>query len=234
MFRFPPLTPFVKKLLIALVGLFIVTAVFDNFIGWRVSQLLALDPRFLTPLSLLQLFTHVFVLLPVPGAVFSLALSCVFIWWILAPFEDRYGATRIMQLIVVAAVGAGLCAIVAGQLLPGLAAPIAGPHTITLAAICAYAVLLPRHAEVSFFGLFPMRPQHLVLIVVAMSVLNFLTTRNAAALLADMGAVGGGIAFVKWWMQKPPPRKRKAPSRKPPKLRVVRRNDDDDPKSWLN
>lgn len=231
MFRFPPLTPLVRSLLIVLLGLFVVGAILENFVQTPVIELLTLEPRELSVWTPLQLFTHVWVVPPVPGAVLSLALSLLFLWLIVAPFEERYGKQRVIELIIVAAVCAALPALLVGQLLPSYAGPLAGPQTITLCAMCAYAVLLPPHAEVSFFGLFPLKPQHLLLVVVAFSVLGFLTTANAAALAADLGAIGGGVAFVKWWMQRPPRRK----SRKQGKLRVVHGNDEGSgPKRWLN
>jgi membrane associated rhomboid family serine protease len=233
--RFPPLTPAVRALLIALVTLFVLEAVLQNFVGIPVFEWFALNPTRLSPGTFWQLFTHVFVVPPVPGIVFSLALSLAFIWLILAPFEARYGQARVVELALVAAVSAGIPALLVGQLLPSLAGHLAGPETITLAAISGYAVMLPQQAEVSFFGLFPMRAKHLIGVVVAFSVLGFLTSRNAVQLAADFGAIGGGIAFCKYWIEgnwrraKP----RKAQGARGGHLHAVR-DDEKGPKRWLN
>jgi membrane associated rhomboid family serine protease len=230
-FRFPALTPLVRSLLFVLLGLFVTFAVLENFLHVAVVELFALEPRVLSMLTPLQVLTYVWVMPPVPGAVFSLLLSLLFLWLIVAPFEERYGKRRVIELIIVAAVSAALPALLVGQLAPRYAGLLAGPQIITLAAMCAYAVLLPPYAEVSFFGLFPLKPNHLLGIVIGFSVLGFLTTANAAALAADLGAVGGGVAFVKWWMQRPPPRRgRKRHGR----LRVVGNDEDSGPKQWLN
>jgi membrane associated rhomboid family serine protease len=235
--RFPPLTPFVRTLLIAVSALFVLTAALQNFGGVPVFELLALNPTVLSVATLWQVFTHVLVVPPVPGSVLSLAFSLVFIWLILAPFEERYGRDRALQLSALSAVLAALSAVLVGQLMPSFGTYVAGPQTITLAAICAYAALLPSHAEVSFFGLFPMTPKVLVGIVAALSVVSFLTTRNASQLAADMGAIGAGIGFAKWWMQRAPRRRSFDPRRTPRKggrLKLVKSEDDEDPKHWLN
>jgi membrane associated rhomboid family serine protease len=119
--------------------------------------------------------------------------------------------------------------------MPTLASRLSGPETITLAAIAGYAIMLPPHAEVSFFGLFPMRAKHLILVVMAFSVLGFLTTRDAANLAADFGAIAGGMLFCKYWMQRP---SRRRPGRSPGargggKLYAVKGQDEKN-KRWLN
>lgn len=235
MFRLPPLTPVVRAQLIALLVIFVLAAILRNFVGVSVVELFALETRAISAFTPLQLFTHVFIVSPDPNAIFWLALSGYFMWLILAPFEQRYGARRVIELTFVAAVSAGIPALAAGLLLPRMAAPLAGPGPITLSAICAYAVLLPPYAEVSFFG-WMLKPKHLLFLILGFSVIGFLTSVNLAALAADLGAIGGGMAFVKYWMQRPPPRRGATRKKGSPRLRVVGRDDDDqpEPKNWLN
>ena len=237
MLRFPPLTPAVRALLIALGCLFVLGAVLQNFLGVPVFQLLSLTTTRISPATGWQLFTHVLAVPPVPGIVFSLALSLAFIWLILAPFEARYGQAKVIQLAAVAALAAGFPALLVGQLVPSMAGNLSGPETITLAAIAGYAVMLPPQAEVSFFGLFPMRAKHLIMLVIGLSVLGFLTSRDAAQLAADGGAIAGGIGFCKW-MQRAPRRKPKRPGvRGGGRLHAVKGGagvDEKDPKRWLN
>ena len=233
MFRLPPLTPLVKKLLIALAAIFVFTAIAQNFAGIPVVPLFALNTQVLSVATLWQIFTN--VLVQSPTAVFPLFLNLLFIWLILPPFEDRYGSSRVLQLILITTVCSSLMALLCGLLLPHLSARLEGPGPITLGAISAYAVLLPPHAEVNFFGVLPMQSKHLLLVVVALSLLGFLTSLNATSLASDLGAIGGGIAFVKWWMQRPPRRRtfQRKPG-KPSKLRVVGRESERPGGGWLN
>jgi hypothetical protein len=137
---------------------------------------------------------------------------------------------------VISALSAGIPALLTGMFLPSMAGHLAGPATITLAAIAGYTVMLPEHAEVSFFGIFPMRAKHLILVVIGFSVVRFLTSRDAAQLAADFGAVAGGIAFCRW-MQRAPRRKAKRPAgvRGGGRLHAIKGGGSDkDPKRWLN
>jgi membrane associated rhomboid family serine protease len=231
-FRLPPLTPFVKTLLITLASVFVFTAVAQNFLGIPVIGLFALNTKVLSVATVWQVFTNVIV--QSPTAVFPLFLNLLFIWLILPPFEERYGRARVLQLALIATVCSSLLALVVGQLVPQYSAHLEGPGPVTLAAISAYAVLLPPHAEVSFFGVLPMQSKHLLWVVVGLSLLGFLTSLNATSLASDIGAIAGGIAFVKWWMQKPP--RRRTFTKRPAKLRVVGRDDDSRPPGggWLN
>jgi hypothetical protein len=217
-FRLPPLTPYVRAMLIALLAIFVLAATLENFAAIPVVAWL----------------THVWVVRPDPNAIFWLALSGYFLWLILAPFEARYGRRRAIELTFVAAVTAGIPALAVGLLAPRFAGPLAGPQTVTLCAICAYAALLPSHAEVSFFG-WMLTPKHLLWVILGFSFIGFLTSRNAAVLAADLGAIGGGMAFVKYWMQRPPPRR--STKKGGGRLRVVRGsggNDEPRPGRWLN
>jgi len=237
MFRLPPLTPFVKGLMIALFALFVLEAILQNFVGVPVFELLALDPTSLSIATAWQVLTHVLIVPSDPGSVFNLLFSLLFLWWIMAPFESRYGRERVMQLSVVAALSAALGAVLAGQLAPDYSMRVFGPQVITLTGICAYATLLPPRAELNFFGLLPLRPNQLIYIMLGLSVLNFLTTKNLAQLAADLGAIAAGIGYAKYWMLRAPrskifgggtPKKRKGKG-----LRLVK-NDDEEPKNWLN
>jgi membrane associated rhomboid family serine protease len=232
LFQFPPLTPFVRKLLIALFSIFVFTALAQNFAGVPVVRLFALDTSGVSIATLWQIFTN--VLVQSPTAVFPLLLNLLFIWLILPPFEDRYGTGRTIQLLIASTVLSSLAALVVGLLIPlNYAGILEGPGPLTLGAMAAYAVLLPPHAEINFFGVLPMRSQHLLWVIVGLSVLGFLTSKNLTSLASDLGAIGAGIGFVKVWMQRAP--RKRTFQRKATKLRVVPRDDDDRPRGgWMN
>ena len=229
MFRLPPLTPFVKKLMIALSVTFVVVAIVNRLI-YPVLELLWLETRVLSLATVWQVFTYVLVL--PPTSLLPFLLSLLFIWWILPPFEERYGPARVFQLALIGTLGSALLALLAGQVFPGAAAPVSGPGPITLAAMSAYAVLLPPYAEISFFGVLPLKARQLLWVIVGFSLLGFLTSWSATHLASDVGAIGAGVLFVKHWMQRPPPRR--TFQKKPSKLRVVGRDDERPKSGWLN
>jgi membrane associated rhomboid family serine protease len=233
-FRFPPLTPFVRVLLIALVASFVLGAILDNFMDAGVIRLFALNTTALSPFTALQVFTHTLVIPPLPGVVFQLLLSLLFLWWCLAPLEEQFGRARAIQLSLLGTVGAALPALAIGLVFPNFAGIVAGPGAITLAAIAAYVALLPGQAELNL-GRFSIRARVILWLNIALSVVGFLTTKNAAQLGADLGAIGVGILFTRHVILAAPRRAAAARRGSNPRLRLVKKDDDDDePKRWLN
>lgn len=228
MFRLPTLTPLVRNVLIALAALFVAGALAENMLRLPFISFLALDPNSLSLWTPLQAIAHVWVLPPRPEYIGSLLISMFFLWLILAPFEERFGKRRAGEILVVSALAAALPALLLGLVFPG--SIVCGPQMITQCAICAYAASLPSNAVLNVFGMM-LKPMHLVFASIGISVIYFLTTSDVVKLGADLGAIGGGYAYVKWWLLRgPPPR-----TRKQGKLRVVRGNDEGSgPKRWLN
>lgn len=234
MFRAPPLTPVVKQLLIALLALLVTQAILQLWVGLPVVRWIALNAGDPGIHWAWQAFTHVTLVLPQGGDVLNLVLSLLFLWWALAPFEQRFGGQRVAQLCVAAALSAALPAMLLGLAL-GQSSLIGGPGAITITAIAAYVATLPPYSEVSFFGVLPMRPKHLIWLLVGFGLLSFLLTKDVVQLGAHLGSIGGGMAFVRWMRR--PPRKRifkrgakKKRSRAP--LRLVQ--DEGDERKWLN
>lgn len=231
MFRAPPLTPLVKQLLIALLVLLVGQAVLQLWVGLPVTYWIALRAGDPGVHWAWQMFTHVTLVLPPRGDILNLILSLLFLWWALAPFEQRFGRERVIQLCVAAALSAALPAMLLGVIL-GQGTLIGGPGAITITAIAAYVSTLPPHSEVSFFGVLPMKPKHLIWLLAGFGLLAFLFSKDVVQLGSHLGSIGGGIVFVNW-MRRPPKKrifKRSGKKRRPP-LQLVR---DDAEKKWLN
>ena len=86
----------------------------------------------------------------------------------------------------------------------------------------------------SLFGVLDMKPVHIIYLVLALSVLMFMTSGDAVALAADIGAIGGGMAFIER-LRRPPGRRRRPWRRKKKKssFDVVQGGRADEPR-WLN
>ena len=232
MFRFPPLTPFVKKLLIALFGAWIVQIILQNWAGVPIFQILALDTGSPGVATLWQLGTHVFAFPTGPQSVFSMLIMLVFLWWMLAPFEQRFGQKRTIQLCIVAALSAAALALIVGLLVPNPSA-LYGAQAMLLGSIAAFAWSYRGQGRMSFFGVVEMKPVHIIYLVLALSALMFITSGDAVALAADIGAIGGGMGFIEW-LRRPPSRRRPRKRRKKKSdFDVVRGGRADEPR-WLN
>jgi membrane associated rhomboid family serine protease len=231
-FRFPPLTPFVKKLLIALFGAWIAQIILQNWAGVPMFELLALDTGSLGVATLWQLGTHVFAFPTGPQAVFSMLIVLLFLWWMLAPFEQRFGQKRTIQLCIVAAMSAALLGLVTGMLVPA-PSRLYGAQAILLGAIAAFAWSYRGQGRMSFFGVIDMKPVHIIYLVLALSALMFITSGDAVALAADLGAIGGGMGFIEWLRRPPTRRRRRKRRKKKSSFDVVQGGRADEPR-WLN
>jgi membrane associated rhomboid family serine protease len=233
MFRFPPLTPFVKKLLIALFGTWILQIILQNWAGVPIFEFLALSTASPGINTLWQLGTHVFAFPTGPQSVFSMLIVLLFLWLMLAPFEQRFGEKRTIQLCVAATLSSAFLALIVGLIIPSPSA-LYGAQAILLGSIAAFAWSYRGQGRMSFFGVIDMKPVHIIYLVLALSALMFITSGDAVALAADIGAIGGGVAFIEW-LRRPPGRRRRPRRRKKKKssFDVVQGGRADEPR-WLN
>jgi membrane associated rhomboid family serine protease len=233
-FRFPPLTPFVKKLLIALFAGWILQIILQNWAGVPIFEFLALNTASPGLHTLWQLGTHVLAFPTGPQAVLSMLITLVFLWWMLAPFEQRFGQKRTIQLCVVAALSAAFLALIVGLVVPSPSA-LYGAQALLLGSIAAFAWSYRGQGRMSFFGVIDMKPVHIIYLVLALSVLMFMTSGDAVALAADIGAIAGGMGFIEW-LRRPPRRRRPKRSKRRKKkgdFDVVQGGRADEPR-WLN
>ena len=238
---FPRLTPLVRQMLITLVVIYVAELILQNWVNVPVFELLALSHGSLSPATLWQLFTYLLVTPTSPQYVLGFLIGLVFVWWILAPFEERYGAKRTLQLCAVAALSASLPALAVGHIAPGASEypPLFGTGPVLLAGIAAFAYALRGMGTLSLFGAFSMKPIYVIWLALGISVLFFLASGNFVELTADLGAVGGGIGFIRYIS-----RPRSGGRRKKPKkngggtpFRVVeggRSSSTPPDKKWLN
>ena len=249
-FAFPRLTPFVKKLLIVLVSAFVAVVILDNWVfrAPTVFNLFALSAGEPSIAAVWQVLTYALVEPADPTSVLGLLVTLVFIWLILGPFEESFGQKRTFQLTIFATLFAGVCALAAGVAasLSGSDLFVAsnqlrlfGAGPLTLAGISAFAAAV-RGDRIHLFGLFAMKPMHLIWLTVAFSLLMFLASRNPVTFAADLGAIASGYVFVRWLRR---PRSARPPKRrgggKGGGLRLIRdrgdrdREEDDRPR-YLN
>jgi hypothetical protein len=202
----PRITPTVKQILIGLFAAYVAQLILENWLDVRVFGWLAMTPGALMPWQLVT-----YVLVDKSNPIFFL-LTLLFIAWTLTTFDLTFGRKRTLQLSVFAALCASVPAWIAGFVLEG-APPLFGPSALLYGSIATVS-WLDRHRPVSFFGVLPMTAQQLLLLFVGLSVLFFIADKNETRLIADLGALGGGIAFANW-LRKPrqpkkPPERKKA------------------------
>jgi membrane associated rhomboid family serine protease len=232
-FRFPPLTPFVKKLLIVLFAAYVLQILLGNWAGVPLFGWLALDTGRLGLHTLWQVGTYVFAADTGPAYVFPMLITLLFMWLMLAPFEQRFGGKRAFQLCVAAALASALLALLVGAVLAG-ARPLFGAGALVLGTLAAFAWSYRGQGRMSFFGMVDMKPVHIIYLALGLSLLMFITSRDAVSFAADLGAIGGGMGFIEY-LRRPPKRRRKPKKRKKSRgdLSMIEGGREDKPR-WIN
>jgi membrane associated rhomboid family serine protease len=229
-FAFPRLTPVVRILLFVFGGAYLGTVLLQQWGGVAIFQHLSLYPADVGIHTLWQLVTYVLVWPPDPGHVLSFLIAMLFLWLMLAPFEERFGGRRTWQLALTALLSAALLALVVGQIAPaGPRQVLYGLQPILLGTLAAFSWSLRGRGRIMFFGVIPMQALTVLYVALGISLLLFLTSKSWVGLAADLGAIGGGVGFVHWMMR--PPGRRRAPRSKSSAFKVVRGGHD---RRWLN
>ncbi len=238
-FRFPRLTPTVKKLLILLAGAYVATAVVQNLAHFPIFQILSLEVG--TSAQRVawawQPLTYWLTFVPVPDALLSFALELLGLYFFLAPFEEAFGPKRAIQLAVAGVVAYALAGIALSVLLLPLEMgpithPLYGAAGIGLAAFGAFPVVAGNR-EILLMFVVPVKAWTAILIGFAVAAMLSLLGRDPFILATWAAAIGAGVGYAKWLTRPRSPRPKKARPKRGGNLRVVRGGDDDRPR-YLN
>lgn len=222
----PRLTSFVKGLLITLFASYVTQLLLDGWQGIPVRTLLALIPGALQPWQLLT-----YILVDGANPLFFL-FGLLVLWWVLAPFEIGFGARQTAQLCAACVLGAAVPAWVVGLVIPG-SPPLYGTGPLWMGGLAA-STYLYKDRPMSLFGLGMMTAKQFLLVIVGLSFLMFLFSKNHTHFVADLGGMAGGIGFIHYLRR---PRSRPDRRPRPPKnFRVIQGGgrDDNERKTWLN
>jgi len=198
----PRITPTAKQILITLGVAYVLQVVLENWLDMRVSSVLAMHPGQLAPW---QLLSYVLVGDTMNPLMFLLGL--MFTGWSLSSFEIIFGSRRTVQLCIVTLLAASIPAWLLGLVVSGAPA-LYGANPLWYGSI-ATVCWLDRNRQTSLFGVLAMTAQQFLMLLVGISVLLFLTTKNETQFIGDLGALAGGIAMANWLRR---PRKPKKPA----------------------
>ena len=185
-YQFGPglMTPVVKALIWANVGVFLLTALIPPVFGW-LSRIFGFTPeRVLTQFMLWQPFTYLFM--HDPRGVGHILINMLILWMFGVQLEQLWGSRFFLRYYFVAGVGAAVVTLVV-SLLP-FSFSDATYTTVTIGAsgaiyglLMAFAMYYPETPILMFF-LFPVPAKYFVMILGAVT---FISTPR-----------GGGIAHV--------------------------------------
>jgi hypothetical protein len=222
----PRVTPTVKQILIVLGAAYVLQLIGENFVGLPLFSWLAMWPGELLPW---QLITYVLVDRNHP---LMFLLGLLFIAWAMSRFDGAFGRRRTLELSIAVLLSASVPAFVVGTA-TAPAPPLFGSNPLWLGSI-ATVCWLEGHRSISLFGVIPMTSRQFLWLLVGLSVLMFLASKNQTQLAGDFGALAGGIGFARYLRR--PPRQPRAPRKKtrPSGFQVISGGQDDKKPEWLN
>lgn len=240
-----PLTPVVKKLIIAMVTIwFVVQIVLEKVFHVNISTLFILHPdQVIEKFYGWQLVTYLFFHAPSP---FHILFNLLMLWMFGSELEKHWGAKFFTTYFFVSGVGAAviyclgmaLYAVVTGSQ-GGLVIPVMGASGALFGLLVAYGIVFSERT-MYFMGLFPMKAKYFALIAAGLDLSSLLTTGVAGSEVAYLAHLGGalvGFLFLllhaRWKLRQTRSRLKKKTSN----LRLVVDNEkinskDDGPKYW--
>ncbi|MCP4675807.1 MAG: rhomboid family intramembrane serine protease [Deltaproteobacteria bacterium] len=192
------MTPLVKKIMIILAGVWIVEVVSVNWFETEIIvQHLALIPLSVLPgLEIWQPATYMW--LHSPGDFMHILLNCLFLWMFGGTLEASWGSKSFLRFYLTCGIGAGLVVLASG-LLFAPATPVLGASGAIYGLVVAWAISYPDRV-IYFFGLFPMKGKHFVLIPIGFAVLDFLTRARGVSHAAHLGGMAiGALLITGFW-----------------------------------
>lgn len=242
-----PLTPVVKKLIIAnlviwIGGVLILQGMI--FGGDTLFKYFALVPHtVITEFWVWQLFTYMFLH---SNGVFHVLFNMLSLWWFGAELEQRWGPRFFLSYYITCGVGAGVIYLIGSLVyylstgnVSSMLAPLVGASGATYGLLLAYAMLFGER-QIYFMMLFPMKAKYFAMIIGAIEMVTLMDSGmgSQTANLAHLGGIIVGFVFLHftaWWRTR---MSASAIAKRGRKLKLVVNNDrkppsdEDGPKYW--
>jgi membrane associated rhomboid family serine protease len=159
---------------------------------------LAITPNRVFPgLELWQPLTYMWLHSPVD--YLHIVFNLLFLWMFGGTLELSWGSKAFLRFYLYCGVGAGLVVFVSGKLFaPDI--PVLGASGAIYGLVVAWAIAFPNRL-IYFFGIFPMKGKHFVLIPIGFAVLDFLTRAQGVSHAAHLGGMAIGALLVTGYWQ---------------------------------
>jgi membrane associated rhomboid family serine protease len=188
------LTPAVKWLLIANIGIFLL----QFFGGMTSSGRYFFDYFMLRPVDVVS---HFFVWQPVTymflhGSVFHVAFNMFALWVFGMPLERAFGTRPFLNFYFLCGVGAGICAVLCSYLFGNPGVATLGSSGAIYGILMACAVMFPDQIVLMFF-LFQIKMRYYVMVVGAIAFLGTFTPSSGVSDVAHLSGLGFGYIYIK-------------------------------------
>ncbi len=205
-FGFPAASTVVVRLIIAIVGLWILFAVLINSarseFAAELYSYLSLTPSEVIPgLKLWQVLSYAW--LHDVGSLSHVLFNGLALYFLGSPLERRWGGRTFLKFFVLTALIAGLFSVAVGALIDEFDTAIVGASGAIFGLIAAFSVLFPN-AQILLFFVVPVQSRFLVWIALGLDVvLYFALPQYGVAIQTHMGgALGGWLLITGNWHPK--------------------------------
>lgn len=200
-----PLTPVVKRLIIAMAVIwFVVQILLDKIFRLNLSTWFIMHPdQVIEKFWAWQLVTYMFFHALSP---FHLFFNLMLLWFVGAELEKHWGARFFTTFFFVCGIGAALIyclgvalyATMTGVQTP-LIIPVLGASGALFGLLVAYGIVFSERV-IYFFGLFPLKAKYFVMVAAALDFASLLTTGFAGSEVAYLAHLGGAlVGFLFLW-----------------------------------
>ncbi len=174
------LTPWVKRLIIANVVVFVIVAAFGGLRGYLVftPSLILRQPWTLAT----YMFVHV--------GLFHLLFNMLTLFFFGPPLEDRWGSREFLKFYLIAGAGGALLSFLF------LNYSIAGASAAVFGVMVGFAMNWPE-SPIYIWGIFPVKAKWLVTALVAINLFLIGDTGSNVAYLAHIGGALAAFAYLK-------------------------------------
>ncbi|PYV45308.1 MAG: hypothetical protein DMG06_02975 [Acidobacteria bacterium] len=182
-----PLTPVVKKIILACVGVFVVQLVAEN----PMIQYFSLIPEaVLGNFYLWQPFTYMFL----HGGIFHLLFNMLALFMFGCEMERHWGSQRFLRYYLVTGIGAGLCVF----FIPSTYhIPTIGASGAIYGVLLAYGMTFPDRI-IYMYMIFPLQARYFVMIIGGIAFLSSLSTANTGiSNIAHLGGMVFGYLYLR-------------------------------------
>ncbi|OGL43605.1 MAG: hypothetical protein A2W05_08500 [Candidatus Schekmanbacteria bacterium RBG_16_38_10] len=184
-----PVTPVIKKLIIANVAVFLL----QFLSSYKIIYLFGLVPYMvIREFYFWQLFTYQFL----HGGLFHILFNMLALWMFGGDLERIWGAASFLKYYFLCAVGAGVCTVI---FLPTSMSPTIGASGAIYGILMAYGMLFPDRMVYLYF-MFPIKVKHFVILMGAIALFSSMSaSESGVAHIAHLGGMIFGYLYLKNW-----------------------------------
>lgn len=193
-FRFFP--PVIKTLLLANIGMFIVTGFFGLFriggvpLAGAIGSVLPLYPLG-DGFQVWQLITYLFM----HGGLMHLVFNMFALWMFGMELENTWGSKKFLIYYMICGIGAGVSNLLVAPLF-GQAGPTVGASGAIYGVLIAFGMMFPDRPIFIYF-LLPIRAKYFVLLYILLEVYSGVTgTSDGIAHFAHLGGAAVGFVYI--------------------------------------